>query len=113
MISTCSKKQTILLALADLARDHLRCMTEARQFRTGEEARNARAIFHRLARMDASEQIAVRSETCTHERLRDALRNRYQNLIGVHPEQRQQFRSELQQLHNVTIDELLAMFERE
>ena len=63
--------------------------------------------------MDASERIAEQSETCTHERLRDALRNRYRNLIGVRPEQRQQFRSELQQLHNVTIDELLAMFERE
>ena len=113
MISTCSKKQTILLALADLARDHLRCMTEARQFRTGEEASNARAIARRLAMMDASEGIAEQSETCTHERLRDALRNRYRNLIGVRPEQRTQFRSELQQLHNVTVDELLAMFERE
>lgn len=88
-------------------------MTEARQFRTGEEASNARAIERQLKRMDASERIAEQSETCTHERLRDALRQRYRNLIGVRPEQRQQFRSELQQLHNVTIDELLEMYERE
>ena len=88
-------------------------MTEAGQFRTGEEASNARAIARRLALMDVSERIAEQSETCTHERLRVALRNRYRNLIGVRPEQRQQFRSELQQLHNVTIDELLEMFERE
>lgn len=112
-ITSRSQKRLNLLALTLPARDHRHCISESSPFRTGEEASTARAVERRLRLMDISEQIAADAETCTYDRLRDALRNRYRNLIGVRPEQRQQFRSELQQLHNVTVDELVAMFERD
>lgn len=88
-------------------------MPEGRKFLNSEDAWNARAIERRLRLMDIHEQIALDAETCTHDLLRDALRNRYHNLIGVRPEQRHQFRVEIQQLHNVTVDELVEMFERD
>ena len=86
---------------------------EAPTFRNSEEAYNASAIARRLALMDASECIAEQSESSPYDRVRDALRQRYRNLIGVNPDLRHKFRQELKGLHNVTVDELVRMYDRE
>lgn len=77
---------------------------------TADEAYERRKAERRLQLMAIHEEIAIFAITADTDHLRRAYANRYRNLIGVRPEQRQEFRESLLKRENVSVDELIEHF---
>ena len=60
--------------------------------------------------LDIWEVVAVQAETARTGALRAAYAERYRRLVGVSPDQRQEFRKTLQHMHGITVEQLVQLF---
>ena len=74
------------------------CIVEFARQPTAEQCREELKADRKLAEMDLFADLAELYETEQSPRLRQRFADRYRRLIGVHPEQRKEFRAALERV---------------
>jgi hypothetical protein len=98
-----------LLAHRVKARDHFFVASEDRP-PSADQLWEKRAARRHLCLLDLHEPLARQAESTTSSALRAAFSRRYQELIGVRPDLRDEFRAALAALDSMSVADLLARY---
>jgi hypothetical protein len=79
---------------------------------SAEQLWERRRANRHLRLMEVYERLAQAAEVAACSARQSAFANRYRELIGVLPEQRQELRETLVHVHGLSMDELLSQFQR-